>query len=423
VSAGPPLDPSAARARSSFADRYGAVFGRQQGLLLKMAGLATSECAGTGAWIHDSTGTAWLDFGSFGVHLLGHRHPHVVAALCEQSQRLGLSTKIMANEPIVTAAERLLALAGAPLDNVIFANSGSEAVEAALKLARIATGRRRILAFRHSYHGRTAAALSVSHGYRHHASLMTDEQASFVAVGDVEGVREALASNRFAAVIIEPVQGEGGIRPVEPAFLQLLRELTTAHGVRLIFDEIQSGLGRAGSLLCAIPADVRVLGKVLGGGMFPVSAVLFDTRCFGAAARDPVVHASSFAASALAGAVANAVLDVVTEADFIARVRRLGQACREQIAARLGNHPAVAEVRGEGLMLGVEFVTTSDAGELVIEAARRRLLLAFCLSAPNVIRLYPPATLSDADLSDGIERFCASVNALPAHSPRSSVHA
>lgn len=405
--------------KNAFADRYGTVFGRQQGLMLKMAGLASSECSASGAWIEDSAGMRWLDFGSFGVHLLGHAHPQVVRALSDQAARMGLSSKILANEPIVTAAERLLALTGAPLDNIIFANTGSEAVEAALKLVRIATGRRRVLAFRHAYHGRTPGALSVSHGYERHGALLTDGQSSFVDVGNLEAVDAALADGDYAAVIIEPVQGEGGIRPVSQAFLQALRELTRKHGVRLILDEIQTGLGRTGRLVCPVAPDVRLLGKVLGGGMFPVAAALFDTAQFGAAARDPVVHASSFAGSPMAGAVVNAVIDVVAEASFAARIARLGERCRQLLQARIGDHPGVAEIRGEGFMIGVEFKDTSDAGQMVIEAAKRKLLIAFCLTAPNVVRVYPPAVIDEEALMDGIGRFCDSVAALPArdHKP------
>ncbi|MBT2337087.1 aspartate aminotransferase family protein [Variovorax paradoxus] len=400
--------------KNVFADRYGTVFGRQQGLMLKMAGLTSSEGSASGAWIEDTAGARWLDFGSFGVHLLGHCHPQVVQALTAQAGRMGLSSKILANEPIVTAAERLLALGGRPLDNIIFANTGSEAVEAALKLARIATGRRRILAFRHSYHGRSPGALSVSHGYERHGALLTDGQSSFVDVGDLQAVEAALASGVYAAAIIEPVQGEGGIRPVSPAFLQALRELTRAYDVRFILDEIQTGLGRTGQLVCPVVPDVRLLGKVLGGGMFPVAAALFDTAQFGAAARDPVVHASSFAGSPMAGAVVNAVLDVVTEASFTTRIATLGARCRELLVARIGHHPAVAQIRGGGFMIGVEFNDMSDAGQMIIEAAKRKLLIAFCLTAPNVVRVYPPAVIDEATLMDGIERFCTSVAALPA---------
>lgn len=172
--------PKQSERKSAFVDRYGAVFGRQQGLMLKMSGLSASEARGDGAWVEDTQGGRWLDFGSFGVHLLGHSHSGVVSALVEQIQRFGLSTKILSNEPIVLAAERLLVMAGPEKDKVIFGNTGSEVVEAALKLARIVTGRRRVIAFEQAYHGRTAAALSVSHGYMRHAGLLTEGDVVFV---------------------------------------------------------------------------------------------------------------------------------------------------------------------------------------------------------------------------------------------------
>jgi len=454
------MSTTTAPGKSAFADRYGSVFGRQQGLLLKMAGLTASERHAQGPWVEDSQGTRWLDFGSFGLHLLGHRHPTVVQALCEQVAHLGLSTKILANEPIVAAAERLLAVAGMPGGHAVFANSGSEAVEAALKLARIDTGRRRVLAFHHAYHGRTAGALSVSHGYLHHAALMTDGQATFVSPDDEAAVERELATGTFAAVIIEPIQGEGGIRPMGQALLTRLRAACARHGARFILDEIQTGLGRSGELVCPVQPDVRLLGKVLGGGVFPVAVALVDGRRFGAAARDPVVHASSYAASALAGAVPHPVPHPVapngllprrpplrapgvgpwgaggrggagakggcetgTQDGFLPRIRTLGARCKEHIAARLGGHPAIQAVRGEGLMLGIEMRSRSLAGELVLEAAKRHLLLAFCLTTPEVVRLYPPATITDADLDDGIDRFCASVQALPLHLTETAHHA
>lgn len=398
-----------AERKSAFVDRYGAVFGRQQGLMLKMSGLSASEARGDGAWVEDTRGERWLDFGSFGVHLLGHNHPAVISALVDQVQQLGLSTKILSNEPVVLAAERLLMMAGHDKDKVIFGNTGSEVVEAALKLARIATGRRLIIAFEQAYHGRTAGALSVSHGYIRHAGLLAEGDVVFCPVGDLDAVANVLESGDIAAIIIEPMQGEGGIRPVDRGFLEGLGELAQAFGSRLIFDEIQTGLGRIGTLRVDIACDILLLGKVLGGGVFPISAALLASKRFDAAARDPVVHASSFAASALAGAVVNAVLDVVSPPEFIHRVQVLGERSLSYLRQRLAGNALITDIRGQGLMIGVEFKRVDHVGEMVIEAARHRLLLAFCLTDPKVLRLYPPAVISDADLDTGLERFCHSI--------------
>ncbi|GFZ64163.1 aspartate aminotransferase family protein [Pseudomonas amygdali pv. eriobotryae] len=397
--------------KSSFVERYGAVFGREQGLMLRMAGLTAAEHSAQGSWITDDTGRRWLDFGSFGLHLLGHRHPAVVAALTRQVTSLGLSSRILANEPSLSAAERLVACVGRPGNGVLYGNSGSEVIEAALKLVRMQTGKRRIIALTHAYHGRTSGALAVSYGYRGHASLMHAEDVVFIDAGDLDAARKTLAEGDIAAVIAEPVQGEGGIRPVDLSFLGELAGLCREHDAFMIHDEIQSGLGRSGSLVCGAPADIIVFGKTLGGGVFPVAAAIYDSSRFGAPARDPVVHASSYAGSALAGAVVNAVLNVVSDPAFCERVNELGQVAMEILRKRLQDCPAVAEVRGSGLMIGVEFTSSNYVAQTLIEAAHRNVLLAFCLSATRVLRVYPDATITRDDLEQGINSFCDAVDA------------
>ncbi|WP_186102574.1 aspartate aminotransferase family protein [Burkholderia gladioli] len=402
---------AAATRKTSFIERYGALFGREQGLMLRMAGLTAAECSAEGAWITDDTGRRWLDFGSFGLHLLGHRHPAVIDALGAQLGRLGLSSRILANEPAIRAGEALVVGVGRPGNGVLFANSGSEAIEAALKLVRMETGKRRILAFKHAYHGRTAGALAISYGYRGHDALLHREDAVFVDIGDLDAVEAALAGGDIAAAICEPVQGEGGIRPVAPVFLDALAALCRQYGAFVIHDEIQSGLGRAGALCCGSPADIVVFGKTLGGGVFPVAAAIYDTRRFGAPARDPVVHASSYAGSALAGAVVNAVMSIVTGPDFLSRVEALGRQSLDILRSRLADCPAVVDIRGRGLMLGIEFDSSGPVAQTLIEAAHRDVLIAFCLSATHVLRVYPSALTSPNDLAAGLHRFCDAVHA------------
>ncbi|MCF5745600.1 aminotransferase class III-fold pyridoxal phosphate-dependent enzyme [Pseudomonas tremae] len=397
--------------KSSFVERYGAVFGREQGLMLRMAGLTAAEQSADGSWITDDTGRRWLDFGSFGLHLLGHRHPVVVAALIHQVASLGLSSRILANEPGVSAAERLAASVGRPGNGVLYGNSGSEVIEAALKLVRMQTGKRRVIALKYAYHGRTSGALAVSYGYRGHAALMHAEDVVFIDAGDLDAARETLAEDDIAAVIAEPVQGEGGIRPLDLRFLTDLARLCREHGAFMIHDEIQSGLGRSGALVCGAPADIIVFGKTLGGGVFPVAAAIYDSSQFGAPARDPVVHASSYAGSALAGAVVNAVLDVVGDPAFCERVNALGKIAMNILRNRLQDCPAVAEVRGSGLMIGVEFTSSQYVAQTLIEAAHRNVLVAFCLSATHVLRVYPDATISAIDLEQGINSFCDAIDA------------
>lgn len=397
--------------KTSFVERYGAIFGREQGLMLRMAGLTGAERQADGAWITDDTGRRWLDFGSFGLHLLGHRHPTVVHALTEQLGRLGLSSRILANEPAIQAAEALVASVGRTGNGVLFGNSGSESIEAALKLVRMQTGKRKILALTYAYHGRTAGALAISYGYRGHEALQHSEDVVYIDAGDLDAARAALMQGDIAAAIVEPVQGEGGIRPISHTFLEGLAALCHEHDAFVIHDEIQSGLGRTGALVCGAPADIVVFGKTLGGGLFPVAATLYDTAKFGAPARDPVVHASSYAGSALAGSVATAVLSVVGEPSFCSRTTALGARALQILRERLSDCPAVADIRGRGLMLGVEFASTRYVAQALIEAAHRNVLVAFCLSATTVLRVYPSATIAEQDLEDGLHRFCDAVEA------------
>jgi acetylornithine/N-succinyldiaminopimelate aminotransferase len=391
---------------TAFVDRYGRLFGREQALMLRMSGLAAAECHAEGARVTDSAGRTWLDFGSFGLHLLGHRHPHVTDALVRQVGSLGLSTKILPNEAITDAAHALRSLVGRPNDMVMFGNSGSESVECALKLARIATGRAQVVALVNGYHGRTAGALAVSHGYRAHASLCDAAHTSFLAAGDLDALEAVLSGGDIAAMILEPVQGEGGIRPLARAELEAAYALCERHGTIMIHDEIQTGLGRAGSVVSGAPADIVLFGKTLGGGVFPVAATVYDGTRFSAAARDPVVHASSYGGSPLAGAVVSAVTEVVGGQGFCDRVTELGARARAMLVERLSALPGVVEIRGRGLMLGVEFERHETVAQAVIESARRGILTAFCLTATRVVRVYPPAVTSDDDLADGLARFC-----------------
>jgi acetylornithine aminotransferase/putrescine aminotransferase len=393
-------------APTSFLQRYGNLFGREQALLLKMAGMDAAEQSAEGPWVTDSNGRRWLDFGSFGLHLIGHRHPHVIEAWTRQASRIGLSTKILPNEVIAEAAESLRLITERPNDMVLFANTGSEAVESALKLARLSTGRSRIIALKHAYHGRTAGALALSYGYRHAAALTDVGRVSFVDSGDLPGVEQLLAAGDVAAVIAEPVQGEGGIRLVDTEFLHGAYELCRRHGSLMIHDEVQTGLGRAGGLVCGAPSDIAVFGKTLGGGVFPVAAVVHDRIRIGSAARDPVVHASSYSGSALAGAVAGAVLEVVGAPGFCERVQVLGHRALKLLQSRLLALPGVREVRGRGLMLGVEFERHEQVGQTLIEAARLGVLTAFCLTDTHVLRVYPPAILSEELLDQGLQLFC-----------------
>jgi acetylornithine/succinyldiaminopimelate/putrescine aminotransferase len=400
---------------TGFLDRYAAAFGRPEALMRRLSGLLGGEVAAEGAWITDTNGRRWLDFGSFGLHLLGHRHPDVVAAAAKQLDLMGLSGKVLGNEAATRCAEALIAATPAELDRAVLANSGAEAIDMAVKMVLLATGRDELLAFRRSYHGKTLGALSLSDaGGR--AGLGLRNRVHMAEPDDLDGVRGLLAGRRIAGVFIEPVQGEGGILPIAPAFLARLRQDCTDTGTLLVLDEIQTGLGRCGrrwrSADDCVP-DLLVVGKTLGGGLVPVSAVVFASSVIGACASDPVVLASSYAGGALAGCVGETVIGLVSDEALLRRVRALGDAARTRLAAGLAADPRVVDIRGEGLMIGVELAAPATAGHVVVEAARRDLLVSFCLSRPSVVRIYPPVVAEPDELTHGVDAFVAAVASAP----------
>ncbi|MEY9994451.1 acetylornithine/succinyldiaminopimelate/putrescine aminotransferase [Streptomyces sp. V4I8] len=398
-----------------FVERYGAAFGRSKALLLRMSGLLAAEQEAQGAWIGDTGGRRWLDFGSFGVHLIGHRHPGIVAAARDQLEHMGLSGKVLGNAEATRCAEALIDVAPAGLDQVALANSGAEAVEMAMKMAALSTGRTEFAALRGSYHGKTAGALHLSDTYTVRSPVPLAAKAHFLEPGDIDQARRVLARGTVAAVFAEPVRGEGGVLPVDPDYLAALRDLCDESGTLLALDEIQTGLGRCGRIWRSAddcPPDLLLVGKALGGGLVPTAAVVYSGARIGGAAGDPVVLASSFAGGALAGRVGAAVVELVRQDGFLDDVRRLGESARKGLGELLGTDPRIREIRGEGLMIGLDTASPGIAGQILLEAAKRGVLLSFCLSAPQVLRVYPPAVIGQDDLDRGLETIAAAVAAV-----------
>ncbi len=267
-----------------------------------------------------------------------------------------------------------------------------------------------------SYHGKTAGALHLSDTLAGRSPVPLAAPVHFVAPGATDRVRALLRTGRVAAVFAEPVQGEGGIRPVAPEYLAFLRAETQAAGTLLVLDEIQTGLGRCGRLwrsAAEVRPDLLLAGKVLGGGLLPLAAVVYASRRIKESHSDPVVLASSFAGGALAGVVGSAVLSLVTREEFLTGVRELGEHTRDRLREVFADEPKIAEVRGEGLMIGLQAATASVAGHVVLEAAKRGVLISFCLSDPCVLRVYPTARIAKTDLEDGIGRLAEAVAVSP----------
>ena len=361
--------------------------------------MALAEGAGSSVW--DTDGNKYLDFyGGHCVALLGHSPPRVVQAVQEQAEKLLFYSNV-AHSPIrAEAAQKLADLAPDGLGQVFFANSGSEANETALKLARTYTGRSAIVALEGAFHGRTAGALATTHNEKYRAPY-TDilPETRFVPWGDHEALKDALAPGDVAAVILEPIQSIAGMRMAPVPFVEALRELCDAYGVLLVFDEVQTGVGRTGTFSISehygVTPDLITLAKSLGAGV-PVSAVLVCDAV--AATVEPGDQGSTFGGGMLAMAAVKATLDTIVDDDLMARAG----AIHEKLAAAV--KPLVEEVRGKGCLMGLKLDRPVAP---VLDALRDEGVLAGGSADPRVMRLMPPLTTTDAEV-DAFARALAS---------------
>ncbi len=360
---------------------------------------------GEGSYLIDASGKRYLDFvAGIAVNALGYGHPAILKAIHAQVDQVVHTSNLYHTEPQARLAALLVENSFA--DRVFFANSGAEAVEAALKFARkwarTSFGREkyRVLAFKNSFHGRTFAALTAT-GQRKYRRGFEPMLPGFrhAVFNDLASV-EALVDERTAAILVEPVQGEGGIRPATTEFLRGLRELATRHNALLIFDEIQCSLGRTGDLFAyqtyGVEPDVLVLAKPLGGGL-PLSAVLVKEAV--AQVIKPGDHGSTFGGNPVACAAGEAFFRVLLDEDIPAQVRRKGKIFREYLDSMKAEGGKIREVRGLGLMLGAEFV--HEVGSLADAARERGLLL--CPAGRNVLRFLPPLTVTEEELQRAAE--------------------
>jgi putrescine aminotransferase len=370
-----------------------------------------------GCTIWDAAGRAYLDFaGGYGVFTLGHTHARVTAAVREQLDVMALSGKTMFEPLVGRLARALAAIAPGDCSISFFANSGTEAVEGALKLARAATKRVRIVATTNAYHGKTMGALAASgrDAYKTpFGPLLAD--VVHVPYGDVAALADAL--HDAAAFIVEPVQGEGGVVVPPLGYLRSARELCDADGALLIADEVQTGLGRCGyTFACereGVVPDVLVLAKGLSGGVMPIGAYIARPVAWNAAyARAPLAHTSTFGGSPLACAAALAALEVLRDEDLVARSRALGERLLAGAAAIATEYPSVVRAtRGLGLLVGVELQNEGYGGTIIPEMLKRGVTAAWTLNAQRVIRLEPPLIVTVAEIDAALEALRAGVAA------------
>jgi acetylornithine/N-succinyldiaminopimelate aminotransferase len=368
---------------------------------------------GEGAWLFTADGERYLDFTSgVAVNALGHAHPRLVSALEDQARKVWHVSNLYRIPEGERLADRLCEATFA--DTVFFQNSGAEAIECSIKMARkyqSANGkpeRFRIVTFEGAFHGRTLAALAAT-GNKKYLDGFGPPVDGFdrVPYGDLEAVKKAIGP-QTGAILVEPIQGEGGVRVPPSAFLRGLRTLCDQHGLLLIFDEIQTGFARTGDLFvyqrAGVEPDIMPVAKALGSG-FPVGACLATAEA--GKGMTAGTHGSTFGGNPLAMAVGNAVLDVMLAPGFIEHVRDMSLKLKQRLAEIRDRHASVvAEVRGEGLLMGLRMVPPSS--EMVDELRNEKMITV--AAGDNVVRLLPPLIISETEIAEAvarIDRACA----------------
>ncbi len=378
---------------------------------------------GEGVYLVAEDGQRYLDFGAgVAVNVLGHAHPGLVAAVTEQAAKVWHVSNLFRIAGQERLAERLCKATFA--DKVFFANSGAEAMEACIKMARKyhaskgAPQRYRLITFEGAFHGRTLATLAAGNQEKHLAGFGPKvEGFDQVPLGDLEATRAAI-TDETAGIIVEPLQGESGVRHATWPFLRALRQLCDEHGILLILDEVQTGVGRTGKFFAyewsGIEPDILGVAKGLGGG-FPLGACLATDEA--ASGMTAGTHGSTFGGNPLAMAAGNAVLDVVLQDDFLERVRQHGLLLKQRLAELADtNSDIIGEIRGEGLMIGLKCKLPNNR---LVEALHKQNLLTIP-AGDNVVRLLPPLIIGDEDIHDAcakISSACADLRRQQAPQP------
>ncbi|MEM8877251.1 MAG: aspartate aminotransferase family protein [Pseudomonadota bacterium] len=365
---------------------------------------------GEGAWLYTADGENYLDFAAgIAVNALGHAHPHLVATVNEQAAKLWHVSNVFR----IPEQERLGArLCDATFaDRVFFGNSGAEALECAIKMARRyhwSKGhpeRNRIITFKGAFHGRTLATIAAG-GQEKYLEGFGPNLDGFdqVAFDDLDALKAAI-NDHTAGILIEPIQGEGGLRPVPNEFLRELRDLCDEHGILLILDEVQCGMGRTGKLFAhewaGITPDIMAVAKAIGGG-FPLGACLATEDA--ASGMTVGTHGSTYGGNPLACAVGNAVLDVVLDDDFLQHVEDAGLRLKQALARLADDHPEHIEtIRGVGLMQGIKCRDSVNSRDFVARLRSNHLLAV--AAGENVIRLLPPLIITDNEINEAVARL------------------
>jgi putrescine aminotransferase len=381
-------------------DKYEQYINPAMAKLFRYMGLSTVEWEAEGNIIRDIDGKEYIDcLGSYGVFSLGHRHPKVIEAVKKQLDMMPLSSKVLFNKPMADLAALLAQITPGELQYSFIGNSGTEAVEGALKLARIHTGRTKVISTVNSFHGKTLGALSATgrdlfrdpfqpllNGFEH------------VPFNDIDSMKRVMNSE-VAAVIVEPIQGEGGIIVPSDDYLPMVRNLCDEYGALLICDEVQTGLGRTGKMFASdhynVVPDILASAKALGGGVMPIGAFTAKPAIWEKYITSPFLHTSTFGGNPLACVAAVAAIHVLQDEDMVQKAAVTGAYFLDNLKKLQQAFPdVIQEVRGKGLMIGIELTKEGIGGLLISELVNKGVLAAYTLNNPKVIRIEPPLMIT-----------------------------
>ncbi|OCL27319.1 putrescine aminotransferase [Orenia metallireducens] len=377
--------------------------------LFKIMGLDTLEWKTSGTIIEDIEGNKYIDcLGGYGTFALGHRPPEVIEAVKEQLDLMPLSSKVLFNQALGQLARRLAEVTPGRLQYSFICNSGTEAVEGALKLAKMATGKNRIIAAVNSFHGKSLGSLSVTGRdvFRNPFKPLLPN-IDHVIFGDLGDLSKSI-NHDTAAVILEPIQGEGGIILPPEDYLVGVRELCDNYGALLILDEIQTGIGRTGKMFACehydIVPDILTTAKALGGGVMPVGAFIATPEVWEVFNESPFMHTSTFGGNPLACRAAIATLNAIEKKELVQKAAESGEYLLNRLKELVKNYPGIInDVRGKGLMIGIEFQHESYGGLLISELFEAGVVVAYTLNQQKVIRLEPPLIISREELDKVVD--------------------
>lgn len=382
-----------------------------QAKLFRFMGLASIEGHAEGWTITDSEGVEFIDcLGGYGMFALGHRHPKVVEAVERELHAMPMCGKVLFNRPMADLAETLAEITPGQLQYSFFVNSGTEAVEGCLKVARLATKRKKFVAANNAFHGKTMGSLTATGRdlYRDPFKPLLNDF-THVEFGDADALA-SVVDEETAAVILEPIQGEGGIIVPPAGYLKKAKEICEAKGALLIADEVQTGIGRTGKWFGVnhegVEPDLMACAKALGGGVMPIGGIIGTPRAWQGLIEAPFLHTSTFGGNQLACAAGVAAIKAIKEENLLERGAEVGAYLKAGLETIAAEYPSVIkEIRGRGMMLGIELTKEGAGGMLMSLMIDKRIIVAYTLNNPKVIRMEPPLIMPKNVIDYVLENF------------------